>query len=93
MPPTWRTAHSTAATRTQHNNVGVVLREQGELDEATACFHRALALLPDRAGAHNNLGRVCEDRGRLEEAAARFRLALCYQPGNASFHNNLGNVR
>ena len=75
-----------------HNHLGVILREQGQRDEAEACFHQALRLRPNFAGAHNNLGRICEDRGRLDAAAARFRLALCHQPDDTLIHTNLGNV-
>ena len=32
------------------------LKDQGKLDEAVACYRRALELKPDFAEAHNNLG-------------------------------------
>ena len=32
-----------------HNNLGNALKEQGKLDEAVACYRRALELKPDFA--------------------------------------------
>jgi hypothetical protein len=37
-----------------HNNLGTVLKEQGNLEEAIACFERALQIEPDCAAAHWN---------------------------------------
>ena len=58
-----------------HNNLGNVFKEQGKLDEAAACFRRALELNPDFVGAHSNLGNVLEEQGRLDEAVACYRRA------------------
>ena len=44
------------------------LKDQGKLDEALACYRRALALKPDFAAAHNNLGNTLMDQGKLDEA-------------------------
>ena len=41
-----------------HNNLGNDLQAQGKLDEAVACFRRALELKPDFSSAHNNLGNI-----------------------------------
>ena len=37
-----------------HSNLGVALQDQGKLDEAVACYRRALELKPDYADAHTN---------------------------------------
>jgi len=65
---------------------------QGQLAEAAACYHKAIALAPGLAEAHNNLGVVLERQGRRDDAAARYRQALALKPGYAEAHNNLGNV-
>ena len=44
--------------------------DQGKLDEAVACYRRALELKPDFAEAHNNLGNALKDQGKLDEAVA-----------------------
>ena len=46
-----------------HNNLGIAFKEQGKLDEAVACYCRALELRPDYAEAHNNLGVAFKDLG------------------------------
>jgi tetratricopeptide (TPR) repeat protein len=43
-----------------HNNLGAAFKDQGKLDEAIACYRRALELKPDFAEAHNNLGNALE---------------------------------
>ena len=66
------------------------LRDQGKLDEAVACYRRALELKPDYAEAHNNLGTAFKDQGKLDEAVACYRRALELKPDFAEAHNNLG---
>ena len=68
------------------------LKEQGKLDEAVACYRRALELKPDYAEAHNNLGVALKDQGKLDEAVACYRRALELKPDYAEAHNNLGNA-
>ena len=69
-----------------------LLKDQGKLDEAIACYRRALELKPDYAEAHNNLGNALKDQGKLDEAVACYRRALELKPDYAEAHNNLGNV-
>ena len=66
------------------------MKDQGKLDEAVACYRRALELKPDFAEAHNNLGDVLKDQGKLDEAVACYRRALELKPDYAEAHNNLG---
>ncbi len=49
------------------------VKGQGKLDEAVACYRRAVELKPDFAEAHNNLGNAFKDQGELDEAAACYR--------------------
>ena len=68
------------------------LKDQGKLDEAVACYRRALELKPDHAEAHNNLGNALKDQGKLDEAVACYRQALELKPDYAEAHSNLGNA-
>ena len=63
-----------------HNNLGIILEEQGQLDAAVVSFEKALAIRPDFAEAYNNIGNVFWDQGRLKEAIESCREAARLQP-------------
>jgi Flp pilus assembly protein TadD/2-polyprenyl-3-methyl-5-hydroxy-6-metoxy-1,4-benzoquinol methylase len=66
--------------------------QAGRLDDAIACYRRAIALEPSLAGAHSNLGTALCELDMLEEAEVSYRQALALQPEQAQAHNNLGTV-
>ncbi len=72
-----------------HCNLGVVLAEQGRLDEAIQHYQQALELNPDYIEAHNNLGNELAAQGRLSEAIPHYERALQLQPNYPEAHNNL----
>ena len=69
-----------------------VCRAAGRLDEAIACYERALRLDPGYAPAHNNLGLVLRDKGMLDEAQASFEQATEVDPKFVGAYMNLGNL-
>ena len=69
-----------------------MLKDQGKLEEAVACYRRALELKPDYTEAHNNLGVALKEQGKMDEAAACCRRALELKPDYAEAHSNLGSV-
>ncbi len=75
-----------------HNNLGNALKAQGRLDEAVACYVRALSLKPDHAEAHYNLGVALQAQGKLDAAATSYRRALSHKPNHADAYGNLGNI-
>jgi Tfp pilus assembly protein PilF len=74
------------------NNLGVVLVEQGKLEEAIECYRHALALQPEYAISHYNLGNALKEQENLEGAGISYRRALALHPRFAEAHSNLGNV-
>jgi tetratricopeptide (TPR) repeat protein len=64
--------------------------QQGKLEEAVACFRRALELDRNLAQAHNNLGNALKQQGKLDDAIACFRQAVRLAPTFAEAHCNLG---
>ena len=72
-----------------HNNLGNIMANRRQFDEAIACCRRALALKPDSEEAHNNLGQALLGCGRLDEAIAHFHKALRIQPNYGQAHYNL----
>ena len=75
-----------------YSNLGIVLREAGQLDEAMTAFHRALGLRPDLPEAHYNRGITLWERGQPDEAIAAYRRALELKPNYPEAYNNLGNA-
>ena len=73
-----------------HFELGLVLGEQGQLDEAIAACRRAIELKPDHADAHYGLGTFLVRTGRLDEAVAAYRKAIALKPDHAESHCNLG---
>ncbi len=74
------------------NNLALVLRSQGKLDQAVARFKQAIALRPDYAEAYSNLGDILCRQSKLDEATVQLEQAIALAPGHAAAHNNLGNV-
>jgi len=74
------------------NNLGSVLREERQLEEAIVCHHRALRLQAEFPEAWCNLGNALYDYGRLDEAELSFRTALTQRPAFPSALVNIGNV-
>jgi serine/threonine protein kinase/Flp pilus assembly protein TadD len=73
-----------------HINLGAVLDEKGQVDEAIACFRQAIELDPKQAGARNNLGVALDRKGQVDEAIACYRKAIALDPKYARAHINLG---
>lgn len=73
-----------------HNNLGAMLGERGELDEAARHLERAVALKPDHAGAYANLGVVHARQGRIDEAIVDLSRAADLDPRNPDTRVLLG---
>ena len=73
-----------------HYNLGIVLSEQGEADQAIDHYVQAVALRPDYAEAHYNLGRLLVEQGQLDNAIAHYERAAAINPADAEAQNNLG---
>jgi protein O-mannosyl-transferase len=73
-----------------HYNLGIVLSEQGEADQAIDHYQRAVVLRPDYAEAHYNLGRLLVEHGQLADAIAHYERAAAINPADAEAQNNLG---
>jgi len=72
-----------------HNNLGLVLFQAGQTEEAMSHFQAAVELRPSSAHAHNNLANVLRLTGRMREAAAQYEASLKFEPHNPSTCNNL----
>lgn len=77
---------------TCHNNLGLALQDDGQLNAALACFTRAIDLKPDYFEAFRNLGLAQKAAGETEKAIASFRRAIEIKPDYADGHYSLANA-
>jgi tetratricopeptide (TPR) repeat protein len=101
---TWRQAHGYRNLETlwrdtltknpnawlAHNNLSIILLQEGRIEDAIGHYEQALRLKPDYAEAHYNLGLALWQAGRAREAIAQYEQALRFKPDYAWAHNNLG---
>ncbi len=73
-----------------HYNLGIVLRDHGETDQAITHYRQAIALRAGYAEAHYNLGRLLAEKGEVSDAIDQYEAALAINPADAEAHNNLG---
>jgi len=73
-----------------HNNLGIVLEEEGRISEAITHYRAAMKIKPDFALPHNNLGNIMFFMRETEEAIIYYKAALKLNPDYAIAYNNLG---
>ncbi len=72
------------------HNLGLVLGQKGNYDEAGAHFEKALQIKPDFFDALLNIGITRSKQNRMGEAIDYYERALRAQPGSAKAHMELG---
>jgi tetratricopeptide (TPR) repeat protein len=81
---------------TAHADLGNILRDQGNLNEAIRQFDRSISINPASAAVHNNLGNVLSEKaksdGKFDDAIAEYRRAIDLDRKYSLPHNNLGLV-
>jgi tetratricopeptide (TPR) repeat protein len=75
-----------------HNNLGLLLQQRDDLDDAAPHYEAAYRLKPDAPEVLTNLGNLDAARGRLPEAEAWHRKALAAREDFPPGWYNLGNV-
>jgi tetratricopeptide (TPR) repeat protein len=72
--------------------LGTLLAESGDLEDALVLFEEAVAAEPGNARAHYNRGLALRLSGRLEEARAAYETSIRLAPEVPDAHHNLGAV-
>ena len=79
----WRTTLARNSTCWMaHNNLGIVLFQKGEIDEAIAQYRTTLQLQPDFGDAEYNLGNALLHKGEDDEAILHCEKAVRMQPND-----------
>ena len=73
-------------------NLGILLKNQGQMDEAEALFNEAIQADPAFAAALYHLGTVLEQRDRTDEAVAALLRAAAANPSYAEPHFALSRI-
>jgi len=75
-----------------HNNLGIVLSQKGQIDEAIAHYRKTLEMSPDFAEADYNLGNALLQKGDVDAAIVHCQRAVTIQPNDPEAQVALGNA-
>src|SRR5438270_6662115 len=75
-----------------HNNLGIVLAQKNEIDEAIAHYRKTLEMSPDFADADYNLGNALLQKGEIDAAILHCQRAVTIQPNDPEAQVALGNA-
>jgi len=70
--------------------LGVILKQQGRIDESLVANQKSVQLSFQDAEAHSNLGNTLKELGRLDEAITSYKQAIDFKPDFAEAYSNLG---
>ncbi len=87
----WREAiANTTKNQIAENNLGSVLMQHQEFDEALIHFQNAVQIYPNYPEANNNVGFSLARQGKSSEAITYYETALRFRPDFSKAHHNLG---
>jgi tetratricopeptide (TPR) repeat protein len=82
----------TANNDIAQNNLGALLMQKGQVDEAIPHFQQALEINPEYAEARYNLGLSFYNEGRMDKAIGEYQQALKIQPEYAEAGCGMANA-
>jgi protein O-mannosyl-transferase len=75
-----------------HTNMGLVLFQKGQIDDAIAHYRSALQMRPDWWDAEYNLGTALAAKGQVDEAILHCEKAVSMRPTDPDAQVSLGNL-
>ena len=81
-----------SADAEKYCQLGDIFLKQNQLEEAIACYRRAIELESDHAPAYFRIGEIFQSRGRSTEAITCFRQAVRYDNSTVFYHQRLGQI-
>jgi Flp pilus assembly protein TadD len=73
-----------------YNNLGLLLKKQGHIEEAMENYRKSIQINPNNAEALNDLGLALADNGRFDEAIENYHQAIQIDPNLSAALNDLG---
>lgn len=74
------------------NNLGIVLSQKGEIDQAIAHYQKTLEMEPDFADAEYNLGNALVEKNEIDNAIIHCQRAVGLRPNDPEVQLALGNA-
>jgi protein O-mannosyl-transferase len=75
-----------------HNNLGTVLLQKGQVDDAIARYQQTLQLAPESGDADYNLGNAFLQKGEIDAALSHYQKAVSVIPKDPDIQVGLGNA-
>jgi Flp pilus assembly protein TadD len=89
----WRTTIARNPTGWMaYNNLGIVLAQKGEIDQAIAGYRKTLEMAPEFADAEYNLGSALLQKGEIDDAISHCQRAAAIRPDDPDVQVGLGNA-
>ena len=82
----------TSGNAVAHLNIGNILFQKGNVNEAIAHYQKALQIKPDSVVARINLGNILLQKGNTDEAIAHYQKALQINPDSVEACYDLGSA-
>jgi len=70
-----------------HSNLGNLLTQTGEFEQAEAIYRQAIAANPSHFGSYLNLGNLLMEQHQIEPAIQAYQTALALKPGEPDILN------
>src|SRR6184192_1730040 len=75
-----------------HNNLGTVLLQKGQVDDAIAQYQETIQMAPENADADYNLGNAFLQKGEIDAALTHYQKAVSVIPKDPDIQVGLGNA-
>ncbi len=73
-------------------NLGLVMQDQENVDEAISYYKQAIAINPNFVQAYNNLGNIFQTLDKLDKALEYYKTAVRIDPDYLEVQSNLGTI-
>ena len=85
----WRSAATINPTSSAYYNLAMISEAQGNYQDATSWYRRALELNPERWDAHERAGALFYKQGKMAEALEHYQVFVQFNPDSIEARENL----